>query len=133
MTATVTYRVTVPEDVHAVTLFGAHDEVLKAVEEGFPGVDVHARGNLVTLTGGVGDVTVAPGYEQKVTALPVVVGLWGQLPDVAAEPVLDLVTGEAGEYRDLTPGRALTRAARSVADGRLRKDRRMPMRVTVLE
>jgi hypothetical protein len=81
----------------------------------------------------LGDVTVAPGYEQKVNALPVVVGLWGQPPDVAAEPVLDLVTGEAGEYRDLTPMRAVTRAARSVADGRLRKDRRMPMRVTVLE
>ena len=69
MTATVTYRVTVPEDVHAVTLFGAHDEVLKAVEEGFPGVDVHARGNLVTLTGGVGDVTVAQRLMEELVAV----------------------------------------------------------------
>ncbi len=97
------------------------------------GVQVHGFNPGLVMTDMLGDVTVAPGYEQKVNALPVVVGLWGQLPDVAAEPVLELVTGEAGEYRDLTPMRAVTRAARSVADGRLRKDRRMPMRVTVLE
>lgn len=66
---TVTYRVTVPEDVHAVTLFGAHDEVLKTVEEGFPGVELHARGNLVTLTGPVGDVTVAQRLMEELIAV----------------------------------------------------------------
>ncbi|MDN5558240.1 MAG: PhoH family protein [Ruaniaceae bacterium] len=56
---TVTYRVTIPEDVHPIALFGANDEVLRAVEEGFPGVEVHARGSLLTLTGQVGDVATA--------------------------------------------------------------------------
>ncbi|HZK06104.1 MAG TPA: PhoH family protein [Actinomycetaceae bacterium] len=58
-TDTVTYRVTLPDDVHPVTLFGARDEVMRAVETGFPKVEFHARGNLVTLTGPVGDVTTA--------------------------------------------------------------------------
>ncbi len=53
---TVTYRVTIPDDVHPVALFGANDEVLRAVEEGFPGVEIHARGALLTLTGQAGDV-----------------------------------------------------------------------------
>ncbi|MDO5494575.1 MAG: PhoH family protein [bacterium] len=56
---TVTYRVPLPDDVHPVTLFGARDEVLRTIEAGFPTVEVHARGNLVTLTGPVGDVTTA--------------------------------------------------------------------------
>nr|NLD40745.1 PhoH family protein [Actinomycetales bacterium] len=58
-TNTVTYRVTLPDDVHPVTLFGARDEVLRTIETGFPGVDIHARGNIITLTGPVGDVTMA--------------------------------------------------------------------------
>ncbi|NCD16870.1 MAG: PhoH family protein [Actinobacteria bacterium] len=55
----VTYRVTIPDDVHPVTLFGRQDEVLRAVERGFRRVEIHARGNIVTLTGPVGDVTLA--------------------------------------------------------------------------
>lgn len=97
------------------------------------GVHVHGFNPGLVMTEMLGDVTVAPGYEQKVNALPMVVGLWGQVPDVAAEPVLELVTGDTAEYRDLTPRRMLSRTARSVVDGRLRKDRRMPMRVTVLD
>ncbi len=69
MTGNVTYRVTVPEDVHAVALFGTQDEVLKTVEEGFPGIEVHARGNLVTLTGPVGDVTVAQRLMEELIAV----------------------------------------------------------------
>lgn len=55
----VTYRVTLPDDVHPVTLFGTRDEVLRTIEEGFPTVEIHARGNLVTFTGPVGDVSTA--------------------------------------------------------------------------
>lgn len=55
----VTYRVTIPDDVHPLTLFGRQDEVLRAIEAGFRRVEMHARGNLVTLTGPVGDVTLA--------------------------------------------------------------------------
>ncbi|SNU01411.1 phosphate starvation-inducible protein PhoH [Ruaniaceae bacterium KH17] len=58
-TDSVTYRVSIPDDVHPVALFGAHDEVLRALEQGFPGVEVHARGSLLTLTGQVGAVTTA--------------------------------------------------------------------------
>lgn len=55
----VTYRVTIPEDVHPIAIFGPRDEVLRTVEAGFPDVSVHARGTDVRLTGNVGDVTTA--------------------------------------------------------------------------
>jgi len=79
------------------------------------------------------DVAVAPGYEGKLTALPTVVGLWGQSPDDAARPILDLVTSDAPEYSDLTTARMMGRGVRSLATGRLRRDRLMPMTVNVAE
>ena len=42
-----------------VALLGQRDEVLRAVESGFPTVDIHVRGNVVTLTGRSGDVALA--------------------------------------------------------------------------
>ncbi|WP_156199042.1 PhoH family protein [Actinotalea caeni] len=58
-TASVTHQVTVPDDVPMVALLGRRDEVLRAIEAGFRGVDVHVRGNVVTLTGPSGDVALA--------------------------------------------------------------------------
>ncbi|MGO1582500.1 MAG: PhoH family protein [Actinomycetaceae bacterium] len=40
-------------------LLGANDEVLRAVERGFPSVTFHVRGNLVAMTGPDGDVALA--------------------------------------------------------------------------
>ncbi|NLI17327.1 MAG: SDR family oxidoreductase [Actinomycetales bacterium] len=107
----------------------------RTLQQELKGTGVHVHGfnpGLVT-TDMLGEVTVVPGYEDKVRALPVVVGLWGQPPEVAALPVLGLVSGRAREYRDLTPRRAVTRAARSVAAGRLRPERRMPMEIRTAE
>nr|WP_243107061.1 MULTISPECIES: PhoH family protein [Actinomyces] len=39
-----------PTDLDPVVLLGTHDEVLRAVEKGFPEVDVHVRGTTVTAT-----------------------------------------------------------------------------------
>jgi phosphate starvation-inducible PhoH-like protein len=41
-----------------VELLGLRDEVLRAVEQGFPTVDVHVRGNEVRLAGPAGDVAL---------------------------------------------------------------------------
>ena len=59
MPARVQHQVTIPDDVPMVVLLGQRDEVLRAIEAGFPHVDVHARGNVVTLTGPVGEVALA--------------------------------------------------------------------------
>ncbi len=56
--ARVEHRITVPPGVSMVELLGLRDEVLRSVEEGFPTVDVHVRGNEVTLAGPAGDVAL---------------------------------------------------------------------------
>ena len=57
--AHVTHQVTIPDDVPMVALLGRRDEVLRAIEKGFDDVDMHVRGNVVTLVGPQGDVALA--------------------------------------------------------------------------
>ncbi|RXR26145.1 PhoH family protein [Oerskovia turbata] len=55
----VEHRVVVPPHVPMVDLLGSGDVVLRAIESGFPTIDVHARGNEIAVTGPVGDVALA--------------------------------------------------------------------------
>ncbi|MDO8145343.1 MULTISPECIES: PhoH family protein [unclassified Isoptericola] len=52
------HRVVVPPHVPMVALLGSGDSVLRAIEDGFPGVDVHARGNEISVHGPAGDVAL---------------------------------------------------------------------------
>lgn len=56
--ARVEHRITVPAEVSMVELLGLRDETLRAIESGFPTVDVHVRGNQVRLAGPAGDVAL---------------------------------------------------------------------------
>ncbi|QTE28476.1 PhoH family protein [Pengzhenrongella sicca] len=56
--ARVEHRITVPSTVSMVELLGLGDEVLAAIEEGFGAVDVHVRGNEISLAGPAGDVAL---------------------------------------------------------------------------
>ncbi|CAM3018609.1 PhoH family protein [Actinomyces slackii] len=49
--AAVTRTLILPEDLAPVRLLGPRDEVLRAVEKGFPDIDIHVRGTTVTVTG----------------------------------------------------------------------------------
>ena len=97
------------------------------------GVRVHGMNPGLVTTDMLGHVTSQPGYEHRLGGLQVVVGLWGQCPDDAARPLLDLVTSDAAEYRDLTRRTMVTRGVRNLLAGRLRRANRMPLDVTVLE
>ncbi|WP_198011508.1 hypothetical protein [Arthrobacter sp. FB24] len=81
----------------------------------------------------LGHVTSQPGYEHRLGGLQVVVGLWGQTPDDAARPLLDLVTSDAAEFRYLTKTTMVSRGLRNLIAGRLRRTNRMPLEVTVLD
>ena len=53
------HRIVVPPQVDMVALLGPQDGVLRAIEDGFARVDVHVRGNQVTVSGPAGDVALA--------------------------------------------------------------------------
>ncbi len=55
----VQHQISIPDSVPMVLLLGQRDEVLRAVERGFPTVDIHVRGNLMTLEGPGADVALA--------------------------------------------------------------------------
>ena len=46
-----TRTLVLPGDLAPVQILGARDEVLRAVEKGFPDVDIHVRGTAVTVSG----------------------------------------------------------------------------------
>ncbi|MGV8965303.1 MAG: PhoH family protein [Cellulomonas sp.] len=56
--ARVEHRITIPSTVPMVSLLGLGDEVLRAIEDGFAAVDIHVRGNEITLAGPVGEVAL---------------------------------------------------------------------------
>ena len=96
------------------------------------GVRVHGMNPGLVVTEMLGRITSQPGYDQRLGGLQVVVGLWGQTPDAAAQPLLRLVTSDAATFRDLTRRTMVTRGVRNLLSGRLRRGRRMAMDVTVL-
>jgi phosphate starvation-inducible protein PhoH and related proteins len=87
-------QVTVPESVPMVVLLGQRDEVLRAVEGGFPEVDVHARGNVVTLTGPTGEVFLA---ERLVDELASVAAVGQPLSADAVGRAITMLRGSALE------------------------------------
>jgi glucose 1-dehydrogenase len=107
-------------------------ETLRAETKG-SGVRVHGMNPGLVITDMLGSVTSQAGYEQRLGGLQVVVGLWGQTPEVAAQPLLRLVTSDAAEFRDLTKGTLVGRGLRNLLTGRLRRRKRMPMNVTVVD
>ena len=56
--ARVEHRITIPSTVPMVSLLGLGDEVLRAIEDGFPALDIHVRGDEITLAGPVGEVAL---------------------------------------------------------------------------
>lgn len=96
------------------------------------GVRVHGMNPGLVTTDLLGHITSQRGYEQRLGALQVVVALWGQTPEEAARPLLDLISSDAAEFRDLTKATLVARGVRNVLGGRLRRSRRMPLDITVL-
>ncbi|MCB5292037.1 SDR family NAD(P)-dependent oxidoreductase [Arthrobacter sp. SO3] len=97
------------------------------------GVRVHGMNPGLVVTDMLGHVTSQRGYEHRLGGLQVVVGLWGQTPDDAARPLVDLVTSDAAEFKFLSKTTLVTRGVRNVLAGRLRRANRMPLDVTVMD
>lgn len=97
------------------------------------GVRVHGFNPGLVKTEMLAHVTVTPGMEQKVKALPYVVGLWGQSADDAAAPVVPLLLGSKNDHVDLTLDTVLGRGLKSIVSGNLRRSRRMTLDVRVID
>ncbi|CAM3697479.1 PhoH family protein [Occultella aeris] len=92
--AQVQHQITIPDSIPMVALLGQRDEVLRAIESGFPTVDVHVRGNLVTLTGRPGEVALA---ERLVDELSEIAASAQPLSADAVERAIAILTASTNE------------------------------------
>ncbi|SEF18565.1 PhoH family protein [Jiangella alba] len=63
------HTIVVPTSISMVSLLGSADELIKVVESSFPGVDIHVRGNQITMTGQPGDIAEAEGVIDEMVAV----------------------------------------------------------------
>ncbi len=84
----------VPPDVAMVSLLGARDEVLRAIERAFPRADIHARGNEFTVTGPFGEVALV---ERLVDELIAVIAAGQPLTADAVERSVGMLRQQSGE------------------------------------
>jgi phosphate starvation-inducible PhoH-like protein len=112
VTARVEHRITVGAEVSMVELLGRGDEVLLAIEAGFRAVDIHARGNEISLAGPAGDVALVAELvdeliEVAATGTPLT-------PDVVARSVTMLATTAAPRPVDVLTLNILSSRGRTI-------------------
>ena len=108
----VEHRIVVPSHVSMAALLGSGDSVLRAVEAGFPSVDVHARGNEIVVKGPVGDVALA---SRLLDELVVVVESGTQLSaDVVTRSIAMLTAATASRPAEVLTFNILSNRGRTI-------------------
>jgi phosphate starvation-inducible PhoH-like protein len=88
------HKIVVPSDVSMVSLLGARDELLHAVERSFPRADVHVRGNEITISGPHGEVALV---ERLLDELLAVLASGQQLSPDAVERAVGMLRQQTAE------------------------------------
>jgi phosphate starvation-inducible PhoH-like protein len=96
-----------------VELLGLRDEVLRAIEDGFTSVDVHVRGNEVTLAGPAGDVALVARLVEELVEMTE--GGTPLTPDVVQRTVAMLAAGSQTRPADVLTFNILSGRGRTTA------------------
>jgi phosphate starvation-inducible protein PhoH and related proteins len=88
------HRIVIPPEVPMVSLLGARDEVLSAIERSFSRADVHVRGNEITVTGPFGEVALV---ERLIDELLAVVAAGQALTPDAVERSVGMLRQQVSE------------------------------------
>ncbi|MBD7918141.1 PhoH family protein [Cellulomonas sp. Sa3CUA2] len=110
--ARIEHRITVPSDVSMVELLGLRDEVLRSIEDGFPAVDVHVRGNEVNLAGSAGDVALVTRLVDELVEMAAAGTPLS--PDVVARSVVMLTDAAAARPADVLTFNILSSRGRTI-------------------
>ena len=100
-----THSITIPPSVPMVTLLGPRDELLHTIERAFPHLDVHVRGNELSLRGASADVALVEGLLDE---LLVIIGAGQALNRDAVERSISMLRGAALGHGSERPADVLT-------------------------
>jgi len=89
-----THTITIPPTISMVTLLGPRDEMLRTIERGFPELDVHVRGNELSLRGKTADVVLV---ERLVDELLLIIDAGQPLNRDAVERSISMLRGQTLE------------------------------------
>lgn len=89
-----TYTITIPAAVAMVSLLGPHDELLRTLERAFPRLDLHVRGNEITLRGPSEEVALA---DRLIDELVAIVGGGHRLTSDAVERSAGMLRAQTRE------------------------------------
>ncbi|MFJ5232140.1 PhoH family protein [Kitasatospora sp. NPDC088391] len=98
-------RITIPEKHPMVTLLGAADSLLRVIEDGFPGADIHVRGNEVTATGSPAEVALV---KQLFTEMMLVLRTGQPLTEDAVERSIGMLRNAAEDPAHPVPSEVFT-------------------------
>ena len=91
---TPTHMITIPRSISMVALLGPRDELLRTIERGFPPLDVHVRGNEISLRGASPDVALV---ERLVDELLVIIDAGQSLNRDAVERSIGMLRSQTLE------------------------------------
>ncbi|MFD7729976.1 PhoH family protein [Kitasatospora phosalacinea] len=103
--ASTSTRIVIPEKHPMVTLLGAADSLLRVIEEGFPGSDIHVRGNEVTATGTPAEVALV---KQLFTEMMLVLRTGQPLTEDAVERSISMLRSAAEDPAHPAPSEVFT-------------------------
>ncbi len=89
-----THMITIPRAVAMVTLLGPRDELLRTIERAFPLLDVHVRGNEISLRGASAEVVLV---ESLIDELLVIIGAGQPLNRDAVERSIAMLRSQTLE------------------------------------
>ncbi|MFI1520292.1 PhoH family protein [Kitasatospora cineracea] len=103
--ASTSTRIVIPEKHPMVTLLGAADSLLRVIEDGFPGADIHVRGNEVTATGSPAEVALV---KQLFTEMMLVLRTGQPLTEDAVERSISMLRSAAEDPAHPAPSEVFT-------------------------
>ncbi len=89
-----THTIVLPPELSMVTLLGPRDELLRAMEDSFPHLDLHVRGNEFHVSGAAAEVAL---FERLVDELLVVLGTGQALNRDALERLVSMLRAQTNE------------------------------------
>ena len=88
------HTIVIPTSISMVSLLGSGDELIKVVESSFRGVDIHVRGNQITMTGRPGDIAEA---ETVIDEMVAVLRTGQGMTPEAVERTVSMLRARTGE------------------------------------